>query len=61
MHDFLEMGKNWVNYVHDLKGKLDRTDEENAMLILADLVRLYGIESPSDITEQIQLFSYVRR
>lgn len=60
MHDFLEMGNNWVNYVHDLKGKLDRTDEENAMLILADLVRLYGIESPSDITEQIQLHFDIR-
>ena len=50
MVDVVDLGKNWVRYIHDLKGKLDRTDEENAMLILADLIRLYGIKSPSEIT-----------
>lgn len=60
MVDVVDLGKNWVRYIHDLKGKLDRTDEENAMLILADLIRLYGIKSPSEITEQIEKHYSIR-
>lgn len=50
-----DLGTNWIRYIHDLKGQLDRTDFENAMLIIADLVELYGIESPSEITQQMEL------
>lgn len=48
------MGENWIKYIDGLKGQLDRTDFENAMLILADLIRLYGVCMPSDITDEIE-------
>ena len=60
MVDVVDLGKIWVRYIHDLKGKLDRTDEENAMLILADLIRLYGIKSSSEITEQMETHYSIR-
>ena len=53
--DTFDYGTNWVRYVMELKGKLHRTDEENAMLMLADVVKLYNVKMPHEVTPEIEM------
>ncbi len=47
----------WTTYIQELLNKphSDRTEEENYMLLLADIMELYeDIKEPGDITKEIE-------